>query len=87
MSPSAELPKSAVSTSSPWARSMLRLDPGDERILRPAPFASGRAAASTTSPEARVATSACAPRSSPRSPTTDRRLVEDLILQGGVDLG
>ena len=42
---------------------MLRLDPGDGRIATTRSSAPGRAAASTTSPVAWRAHSACAPRS------------------------
>ena len=67
---------------------MLRLDPGEGRDPHdphlPAP---GKAAASTTSRAACAAASACAPRIvTALADNPVGRLVEDLMLQGGVDL-
>ncbi len=67
---------------------MLRFDPGEERIATTrATSACGRAAASTTSRAACGAASACAPAIvTALADNPVGRLVEDLMLQGGVDL-
>ena len=66
---------------------MLRFDPGEQRIAHTREFRVWKAAASTTSHAACAVASACEHRSSPAlADNPVGRLIEDLMLQGGVDL-